>query len=1316
MNPEDEGLVLTSSMIVGSGLKINNYFSHKGVFENVEWEKRDAQISDERGGVLFIQKDISVPSFWSQLATQIVVSRYFYGEIGKEEREKSIQQLIERVSNKITNWGLKDRYFDVENAEKFKNEVNWLTLNQHMAFNSPTWFNVGVDTITEGKNEKKDGFIIHDGSVIDLPIGGEYKYPQTSACFIQGVDDTMESIMQLAINEAILFKHGSGTGSDLSTLRSSREKLSGGGKPSGPLAYLMFYDRVAGIVKSGGKTRRAAKMDSLRVDHPDILEFIKAKSREEEKIHLLMDNCDLDGVEATDTVAFQNANLSVRATDGFMNAVIQDEDWKTIPVKCEEMKDEMPRYKARELMEKIAKGTFDCGDPGMQFHDTINKWHTCPNSAPINASNPCVTGDTKVLTKEGRWIRIDKLLDNETTILTNMGNIVESQIVGSFETGIKQVYKLETKSGYEIKLTGDHKVFTINRGFVLACELTKDDFVLLPKTEVAEISEIENKEFYQMIGFYLGDGCGGKINNQRGIQLTMHKENESSILNKFANYVAENYERMTHKNSPATVQITNTSGKYSITNNTVINKLSEYVDLKLKSHEKCLSESIFGLNLGEQKYVLQGLFTADGTVANYGEKSQYISLDSTSLRLLKDVQILLSGFGIKSKIYKNRRAGKEVSLLPDGKGGLKEYKVREIHSLRVSRNGRIKFQKLIGFMPESYKNEKLKIMNTNVSFYEDKPIDSVSSLKYLGEEKVYDLTEPISHSFVANGITVHNCSEYMFVNDSACNLASLNLLRFMEKDDFDVDKFGNAVRITAIAQDLEIDNSSYPTAKIAENSNRFRPLGMGFSNLGALLMDLGLPYDSDEGRAVAAVISALMTAKVYETSTEMAENIGTFEEFEKNKEPMMNVIKKHRDALSGIDIDKLPYNFINVYNAAVETWETVVERGEKFGFRNAQATVLAPTGTIGFMMDCDTLGIEPDIGLVKTKLLAEGGTLKIVNQTVKHALKKLGYDEKEIKDITDYVLENSCVEGCGIVKEEHLGIFDCAISCGERVIIPHGHLKMMAAVQPFLSGAISKTVNLPNQVTEQEVFDLYVEAWKMGLKAVAMYRDGSKRRQPLTVGKQKLVTKSVMGGPVRKKMPLERKAVIHKFNIGGHEGYLTVGLYDDGGVGEFFINMSKEGSTIGGLMDTVGVLASRSLQYGVPLREIIMQFKRQRFDPLGIVLEGHPEIKTALSIIDYIGNYLEKTFIDSDLYRQPSVVANAFEPPEVGEVNKDKKNLGASSPQSAGAASSKYHETANSREEKGGFCAVCGVRLIKKGSCKEICPECDWVSPNGCGE
>jgi ribonucleoside-diphosphate reductase alpha chain len=853
-----------------AGLKVEPRFCPADVadpFDTVQWEKRKAAIKDENGKVLFEQTDCEIPSSWSQLATNVVVSKYFYGDPTKPEREKSVRQLIHRVSRTIADWGVADGYFDTPaDGERFYRDLTWLCLHQCGSFNSPVWFNVGLFNQYGVKGTKCNWHYNVAKGCVEQPEN-PYEYPQGSACFIQSCEDNMEDIMRLATSEAMLFKFGSGTGTDLSMIRSSREKLSGGGKPSGPLSFMRVYDQIAAVVKSGGKTRRAAKMQSLKVWHPDIMEFIECKWREEQKAHALIREgyeSNFNG-EAYSSVMFQNANLSVRMTDEFMEAVKQNKAWKTrwISDKCEA---EPPTYEARAILNRMADCAWHCGDPGVQYDTTINKWHTCPNSGRINASNPC--------------------------------------------------------------------------------------------------------------------------------------------------------------------------------------------------------------------------------------------------------------------------------------------------------------------------------------------------------------------------------SEYMFLDDTACNLASINLMKFRKEDGaFDVAGFVAACRIFFIAQEILVDHASYPTDRIALNSHLFRPLGLGYSNLGSLAMTSGLAYDSAAAQGMCGSITALLHGAANLTSAEMAGVVGSFAEFEVNREEMMRVMQMHRNAVEQIDQAGPAY----LKDAARVIWDKVLDSGRQHGFRNAQATVLAPTGTISFMMDCDTTGIEPDIALVKYKQLAGGGMIKIINRSVASGLKTLGYDDAQSQRIVDYIQEHDTIEGAEDLKPEHLAVFDCAFkpAKGVRSIDWRAHCKMMAAAQPFLSGAISKTVNMPAETTVQDIAEAYYWGWELGLKAIAIYRDGSKQSQPLNTKSEgqkekekERVEEKIVYKPRRERLPDTRHSLTHKFNIAGHEGYLSVGLYPDGRPGELFITMAKEGSTIGGLMDSFGTAISISLQYGVPLEELVKKFSHTRFEPMGHTT--NPEIRIAKSVVDYIFRWLGQTFLPSE--------------------------------------------------------------------------------------
>ena len=845
------------------GLRIDPVFCPEGVadpFDTTEWELRSAVIKDEQGGVLFEQRDCEMPASWTQLATNVVVSKYFYGEVGTDERESSVRQLVHRVSRTIADWGTEDGYFaTAEDGERFYRDLTWLCLHQHGAFNSPVWFNVGLYHQYGVQGARCNWHWDAEQQQVQQP-DNPYEYPQGSACFIQSVDDNMEDIMRLATSEAMLFKFGSGTGTDLSTIRSEREKLSGGGKPSGPLSFMRVYDQIAAVVKSGGKTRRAAKMQSLKIWHPDVLEFIECKWKEEQKAHTLIESGRYDANfngEAYSSILFQNANLSVRVTDEYMRAVEKGEQWQTRWVTDPTRKG--PVYESRELLNRMSDCAWHCGDPGVQYDTTINRWHTCPNSGRINASNPC--------------------------------------------------------------------------------------------------------------------------------------------------------------------------------------------------------------------------------------------------------------------------------------------------------------------------------------------------------------------------------SEYMFLDDTACNLSSINLMKFRRDDgSFDDQRFRAACRVFFIAQEILVDHASYPTKLIAGNSHRFRPLGLGYSNLGSLIMSSGMPYDSAAARGLCGSVTALLHGEANRTSAELAAAVGPFDGYAENREPMMRVMQMHRDAADRID-DAGPES---LKEAAQELWDDVLRKGRKHGFRNAQATVLAPTGTISFMMDCDTTGIEPDIALVKYKQLAGGGMLKIVNQTVPQSLQTLGYDQPKIESIMAYIDQHDTIEGAAELQDEHLPVYDCAFkpANGIRSIQWRAHVAAMAAAQPFLSGAISKTVNMPEETTPQEISEAYRWGWELGLKALAIYRDGSKQSQPLnteTEGDKVAKKEKSKARPKRERLPDTRKSITHKFNVGGHEGYINVGLYPDGRAGELFITMAKEGSTIGGLMDSFGTAVSMSLQYGVPLEVLVNKFSYTRFEPMGHTT--NPDIRIAKSVVDYIFRWLGITFI-----------------------------------------------------------------------------------------
>jgi len=950
------------------GITMRRLFTKPGIhpFDEIEWELRTASIQNEKGQAIFEQRNVEVPADWSQTATNIVASKYFHGMLGTPERESSARQLISRVADTIAQWGVDDGYFRAEeDAANFHDELVHLLVRQKAAFNSPVWFNCGL-WHKYHRNSPASGWYW------DPATGGvkketeAYRHPQCSACFINSVQDNLDSILTLAKTEGMLFKWGSGTGTNLSPLRSSVEPLSGGGIASGPLSFMRGYDAFAGVIKSGGKTRRAAKMVILNIDHPDITDFINCKAKEERKAWALVDagyDKAIDG-EAYSSIFFQNANNSVRVSDEFMKAAVEDREWATREVSTGKP---AKTYRARALMKMIADAAWQCGDPGMQFHTTINKWHTSKATAPINASNPC--------------------------------------------------------------------------------------------------------------------------------------------------------------------------------------------------------------------------------------------------------------------------------------------------------------------------------------------------------------------------------SEYMFLDDSACNLSSLNLMKFLTPEgEFDAEAFRHAVDVMITAQEIIVDNASYPTEKIAVNSHDFRPLGLGYANLGALLMANGLPYDSDAGRDFSAAITALMHGEAYLQSSRIAAELGPCVGYPLNRDPFLGVIEMHRQALGKINAHNVPGN---LWESARKTWDDCLGNGMKYGYRNAQVTVLAPTGTIGFMMDCDTTGVEPDLALVKIKKLVGGGVIKIVNNVIPAALLKLGYTAQQSSDIVSYIDQHGTIEGAPGLKAEHLPVFDCSLkpANGKRSIHYMGHVRMMSAVQPFLSGAISKTVNMPEEATPDEIANVYAEGWRLGLKAIAIYRDGSKRVQPLNTstgkdsgsriqdsGSVQAVASSLQSPapspqplapsrPYRHKLPDERRAITHKFSVGAHEGYLTVGLYDDGPPGEIFITMAKEGSTVSGLMDSFATAVSLALQYGVPLKVLCDKFSHMRFEPSGWT--NNPEVRYAKSIMDYIFRWMAYKFLPKDAQPSEDATVASLNGSEVEKA----AGLASQFTQAAGGTAVLPAESGQAglagvvHSEDAPSCSDCGAIMVRSGACYK-CLNCG--STSGC--
>lgn len=1351
-------------------MKIERYFTQKGQdpFDTVTFVKRDCRITNPDGTVVFEMTGAEIPENWSQVAADIMISKYFR-KAGVPQTDEDGQPLVDEAGNPITGpersakqvihrlagcwreWGEQEGYFDTaEDAQAFYDELVYMLLHQMAAPNSPQWFNTGL-AYAYGITGKPQGHFYVDSKAEELKKGKDaYSRPQPHACFIQSVEDDLvneNGIMDLWVREARLFKYGSGTGTNFSNIRGKGESLSGGGTSSGLLSFLKIGDRAAGAIKSGGTTRRAAKMVTLDLDHPDVEEFINWKSEEEKKVRALIAagyDPSFNG-EAYETISGQNSNNSVRAPNEFFKVLDADSGWdlkrrtdgktaKTIP--------------ARELWRQISSAAWECADPGLQYDGTINEWHTSPAGMDgqfgarhnrINASNPCVTGDTLVSTVNG-WRRIDQLVGQRPILMGKDGEALKAKAV--YPTGEKLVYRLETRSGYTLKLTGDHKVYTINRGDVPARDLLPGDRIVLAGAGFGK--KRIDREMAEWIGLALGDGYMAK-GEQETITVTMGAAEKSLLEPNRRISGVRMVRNQTCRVATSAQEVTSIAKRYAVLNE--------------GSDKKRLTDEAFSLEQESLAALLRGLFTSDGTVADYTNKSQYISLDSTSLTLLMQIQKLLLNFGIKSKLYKDRRY-KSTEMMPDGRGGSREYRINEYHSLRISRSSRLVFEEKIGFLPNSPKADALRRMNARCATYRDRMEDEFHSLTPLGVEQVYDLTEPQTSHFVADGIYIHNCSEYMFLDNTACNLASLNLIKFFDVDKtrFDIPALKHASRLWTIVLEISVLMAQYPSKEIAQLSYEYRTLGLGYANIGTVLMVSGIPYDSERALAVTGAVTAIMTGTAYATSAEMAKELGVFKAFPTNREHMLRVIRNHRRAAyyvpeeeyEGLTIKPMGIHPTHcpsdLLEAARQSWDEALESGERYGYRNAQTTLLAPTGTIGLLMDCDTTGVEPDFALVKFKKLAGGGYFKIANQSIRPALKNLGYSPGEIADILAYVTGTFTLDGaphinrenlkqkgltdeeldrieeslpsvfelpfafnswtlgedclkrlgftpeqyqapdfnflqaigftrsqieeagdviCGLMttegaphlKEEHYPVFDTANPCGKRgkrFIHYMGHLRMMAAAQPFLSGAISKTINMPHESTVEDIEHAYYEGWKLGLKAVALYRDGSKSSQPLnsrgddqgdgeepeTADKPAEIVDTNMVAAtaqlkeiyasghvpsVRRRLPSKREGITQEARIAGHKIFVRTGEYEDGSLGEIFIDMHKAGSTMRGMVDAFAVAVSLGLQHGVPLEKYVNSMTFTRFEPAGTV--NHANIKMATSVVDYVFRLLGMEYL-----------------------------------------------------------------------------------------
>jgi ribonucleoside-diphosphate reductase alpha chain len=1109
---------------------------------------------------------------------------------------------------------------------------------------------------------------------------------------------------------------------------------------------------------SGGKTRRAAKMVILNVDHPDVRDFIWCKAREEHKARALRDagfDMDLDGRDAY-SIQYQNANNSVRVTDDFMRAYEDDDTFDLTAVLDGHAVDTL---RARDLMREIAQAAWECADPGMQYDTTINDWHTAPESGRINASNPCFTGETLVHTDRG-LIRFDDLarraVEGETFGIythdaTNPEAPTETVTLSRHEavmvTGTNPVVRLRFSNGAELCCTPNHRFWTANRGWVRAEHLEPTDQVRLldretpfdaaerrlpVPTDVAAyatkgdhaaamaLPEKWDEDFAHLLGWLVGDGSfsGEVISAIYG-----SAEDREAVLPRHERIFAE----LNGGRSPKLSVQANGTAQLRLSRRALALFFESLGLRRVKAAEKDVPWSVLQAPTDIVGAFLRGLFDADGCVVNHdGNATRYVGLGSRSAVLLRSVQALLSSLGITSVIYANGRGGKRSFAYTAANGDQRTYVSQAGYDLRITGEGIDRFAAVIGFDLPS-KRSRLQEVAGAVKYRKDR-VARLVSREDGGFAVTYNLTEPKNHSYLVQGMIVANCSEYMHLDNSACNLASLNLMKFLRDDGvFDVAAFKHAVDIVFLAQEIVVSNSSYPTERIGENARSFRQLGIGYANLGALLMAQGLPYDSDGGRAWAGAITALLTGQSYRTSTRVAQVMGPFTGYAKNREAMLRVIGKHRRAVDEVDAGLVQPD---LYEAAKRSWDDALKFGEEFGFRNAQASVLAPTGTIGLLMDCDTTGIEPDLALVKTKKLVGGGSMSIVNQTVPRALRRLGYADEHVQAVVEYIAEHNSVKGAPALREEHYPVFDCAM--GDSPIHYMGHVRMMAAAQPFISGAISKTVNLPESATVEEVEQVYVEGWKLGLKALAIYRDNCKVGQPLSADK-KVTTDTgavidVERAPVRRRLPKSRPSTTTSFRVGDIEGYLIAGAYPDDGLGEIFVKVSKQGSTLSGVMDAFAIAVSLGLQYGVPLEAYVSKFTNMIFEPNG--LTDDKDVRIAQSLVDYLARRLAIDYLDAETRQafgirtttERTAALNATETtsaPAEPEPEPQERAASEAEPTPAAPAASRPQAQAASQLTftpgtaalDAPFCSTCGVRMRPAGSCF-VCESCGTTS--GC--
>ena len=1098
-------------------MQYTRVFTDKNIL--VTWEKRDIKILGPQGNITFEQKDVECPVSWSDNAVRIVASKYFKKINGV--METSVKQLVERVVNTICSWGRERKYFSAEDEEIFKDELTFILINQYASFNTPVWMNFGIP------NRPQVG----------------------SACFLLDVEDNMDSIRRWNALESMIFQAGAGAGVNLSNLREENAALSSGGTSSGPISFMKGADAQAGVIKSGGVTRRAAKLVLLDYNHKDIEKFIDCKIEEEKKARVLVEAGYSDGIEgeAYKTVSHQNANYSVRVDDYFMQKVVDgDKD-------------------ANNLLDRISSAAWHCGDPGLMYKDNILRTYMTPASGEPRTGNPCQPANATLLTPEGI-----SNMGNETIGSVIWSGTQWTTIINKVRTGIKPVYSFETRAGIFIG-TEEHFIFE-NDNRVKVQDAESIDICLGPTIE----SKVLDKQDI-MDGLVIGDGSVHKASNN--LVYLLLGQDDSDTLEDLSEYITSYRPGITK--AAYEVITTITVGELPLTYDRIIPDRFKFGD----------NTKVCGF--------LRGLYTANGSIC--GDK---ITLKASSFKVIKDVQEMLSSLGIASYYTTNKL---------DFSNGA--YICGQSYDLNITRH-RIEFLSLIGFI-QKYKTEKLiqLIDRINSSGKYKKSFEIVSKT-YLGNFPVYDITVDCpKHSYWTGGLLVSNCLE--IVNQppfTACNLGSINILRFWDKYTklFNWNEYLHVINLMTIALDIICLCSDYPDEEIANNTRRQHHIGLGYTNIGAFLMMKGLAYDSDEGRTAIAELSAILTGQSLLTSSLMAKDLGPFDDYEINKETMLRVIENYAQEANSLDNPLIS-----------EIWNAVVAFGKKYGFRTANNSAIAPTGTISFMMGADTTGIEPEIALRKTKALVGGGFMTIINTLVEDSLTNLGYSSTDTKSICDYVVENNTVVGSEI-KKEHEAIF--ATSFGDNSLKPYAHINAVAAAQRFITEGISKTCNVPESATVAEIKQLYIDAWRLKLKAISIYRDNSKMAQPLNVSKLAKPKETAALRSMRKPLAQERNSITHKVDISGFECYLTVGLYEDGSPGELFISASKVGSTVSGLLDSFAMAISFGLQYGAPLEALVDKFTSTRFEPAGFTT--NPNIKLTTSIVDYIFRWMREKFID----------------------------------------------------------------------------------------